>query len=97
MMLKYRVGARVFAGTYIVESELHRSIELTLATMVDGGFSVRDAARGYAVLYHYAVGFTIEEQARSGADYLDNNPYRPNGPMEDVDGLRFPLLAQGRR
>lgn len=94
MMLKYRDGARVFAGTHIAESELPRSIELTLATMVDAGFSVRDAARGFPVLYHYAIGFTIEEQARSGDDYLGENPYQTNDLAEAVDEERFPLAAQ---
>ncbi|WP_328604089.1 TetR/AcrR family transcriptional regulator C-terminal domain-containing protein [Amycolatopsis sp. NBC_00345] len=94
MMLKYRDGARVFAGTYIAESELPRSLELTLATMVDAGFSARDAARGFPVLYHYAVGFTIEEQARSGADYAGDNPYHANELAENVDAERFPLTAQ---
>ncbi|MDT8911586.1 TetR/AcrR family transcriptional regulator C-terminal domain-containing protein [Amycolatopsis sp. PS_44_ISF1] len=93
-MLSYRDGARVFAGTYIAESELPRSLELTLGTMVDAGFSVRDAARGFPVLYHYAVGFTIEEQARTGAAYVDHNPYHADELGEAVDAQRFPLTAQ---
>ncbi|QNE21425.1 TetR family transcriptional regulator [Kribbella qitaiheensis] len=94
MMLTYRDGARVFAGSYIAESELPRSIELTLATMVDAGFSVRDAARGFPVLLHYVIGFTIEEQARDGAAYLDQNPYQTDDPAQGVDEQRFPLAAQ---
>jgi len=94
MMLKYRDGARVFAGTYIAESELPRSMELTLATMVDAGFSVRDAARGFPVLYHYMIGFTIEEQARSGAYYPDQSPYHADELAEVVDEQRFPLVVQ---
>ncbi|WP_329066963.1 TetR/AcrR family transcriptional regulator C-terminal domain-containing protein [Amycolatopsis sp. NBC_01480] len=94
MMLKYRDGARVFAGTYLAESELPRALELTLGTMVDGGFSARDAARGFPVLYHYAIGFTIEEQARIGADYADHNPYHADELTETVDAQRFPLTAQ---
>jgi TetR/AcrR family tetracycline transcriptional repressor len=91
MMLKYRDGARVFAGTYIAESELPRSIEITLATLVDGGFSPRDAARGFSTLFNYAIGFTIEEQSRSGADYPEANPY---GRGRTIDAQRFPLAAQ---
>jgi TetR/AcrR family tetracycline transcriptional repressor len=94
MMLKYRDGARVFAGTHMAESELPRSIELTLATMVDAGFSVRDAARGFPVLYHYAIGFTIEEQARTGIEYAGQNPYHANDLAEVVDAQRFPLTVQ---
>jgi TetR/AcrR family transcriptional regulator, tetracycline repressor protein len=92
MMLSYRDGARVFAGTYVSESELPRSIELTLSTMVDAGFSVRDAARGFPTLYHYVVGFTIEEQARTGSAYVDENPYETDELAFDRE--RFPLAAQ---
>jgi TetR/AcrR family tetracycline transcriptional repressor len=94
VMLKYRDGARVFAGTYIADAELTRYIEVTLATMVDGGFSARDAAHGFSVLFNYAIGFTIEEQARSGADYIGASPYDADNPVEAFDGQRFPLAAQ---
>jgi TetR/AcrR family tetracycline transcriptional repressor len=93
-MLRYRDGAKVYAGTYLAARDLPRSLELIMATMVDAGFSVRDAARGYPALYHYAIGFTIEEQARSGADYHDRNPYQTAELTENVDGQRFPLAAQ---
>lgn len=94
MMLKYRDGARVFAGTYAAEADMPRSLELTLATLVDGGFSVRDAARGFAAVFHYTIGFTIEEQSRSGERYPGENPYRVNALAETIDQQRFPLAVQ---
>jgi TetR/AcrR family transcriptional regulator, tetracycline repressor protein len=93
MMLTYRDGARVFAGTYIAEAGMSRPTELILATMVDGGFALRDAARGFPVLYHYAIGFTIEEQARQGAAYPGENPYTLDPIGQAVDAQRYPLAV----
>ncbi|HEX3783077.1 MAG TPA: TetR/AcrR family transcriptional regulator C-terminal domain-containing protein [Pseudonocardiaceae bacterium] len=93
VMLKYRDGARVFAGTYVTDVEMPRPIELAMATMQDAGFSVRDAARGFPVLLHYTIGFTIEEQARIGESYDGQNPYQVNALPGNVDKQRFPLTA----
>ena len=66
-----------------------RTVELTLRTLQDAGFTPVEAARTFPVLLHYTVGFTIEEQARSGAAY-DQNPYDRGLP---VDADRYPLTA----
>ncbi|MFF0490617.1 TetR/AcrR family transcriptional regulator C-terminal domain-containing protein [Nocardia sp. NPDC003482] len=90
-LLRYRDGARVFAGTAASDPVVFRTVELTLRTLCDAGFSLRDAARGFPAVLHYTVGFTIEEQARSGLAYDADNPYRRMG--EVVDPERFPLTA----
>lgn len=95
-MLRYRDGARVFAGTNVSDPLLSRTIELTLRTLQDAGFSLREAARGFPTLLHYTVGFTIEEQARTDARYGDDNPYSPERIAESIDADRFPLAAQVR-
>jgi TetR/AcrR family tetracycline transcriptional repressor len=82
-MLRYRDGARVAAGAY-------SSNPVVLRTLQDAGFTTVEAARTFPVLLHYTVGFTIEEQARAGADY-DKNPYE--GGLK-VDAERFPLTAE---
>jgi TetR/AcrR family tetracycline transcriptional repressor len=92
-MLRYRDGARVLAGTNVTHPSVHRTIELTLRTMQDAGFSVDDAARGYPALLHYTIGFTIEEQARAGTDY-EENPYTPERLAKTVDSDQFPLTAR---
>jgi len=46
------------------------------------------------VLYHYMIGFTIEEQARSGAYYPFQSPYHADELAEVVDEQRFPLVVQ---
>jgi TetR/AcrR family transcriptional regulator, tetracycline repressor protein len=90
-MLRYRDGARVAAGAYSSSPAVPRTIELTLRTFRDAGFPVAAAARAFPVLLHYAVGFTIEEQARSGAAYHGESPYA--GGMK-VDAAKFPLTAE---
>lgn len=93
-MLGHRDGARVFAGSSIAHPALYRTIELTLRTLTDAGFDTRDAVRAFGTLYHYTVGYTIEEQARIGTAYGDDNPYDPGRFAESVDPQRFPLTTQ---
>jgi TetR/AcrR family tetracycline transcriptional repressor len=43
---------------------------------------------------HYTVGFTIEQQARTGAAYDSGNPYAGDELADRADPQRFPLLAE---
>jgi TetR/AcrR family transcriptional regulator, tetracycline repressor protein len=95
-MLGYRDGARVFAGSHTARPGVTRMVELTLRAMRDGGIPVRHAARSFPVVLHYTVGFTIEQQARSGAAYGATNPYDGDDPIARADPDRFPLLARLR-
>jgi TetR/AcrR family transcriptional regulator, tetracycline repressor protein len=65
-ILRYRDGARVLSGSYLVHAA-GRPLELTLRTLVDAGFSIGDAARGVTALYAYVQGFTVEEQTTAPA------------------------------
>ncbi|AXB46956.1 TetR/AcrR family transcriptional regulator C-terminal domain-containing protein [Amycolatopsis albispora] len=91
-MLGYRDGARVVAGTNVSHPAVFRITELTLRTLQDAGLPLEEAARGFPVLLHFTIGFTIEEQARQGLDY-DENPYRPDRLDTLVDATRYPLTA----
>ncbi|GHF02085.1 putative transcriptional regulator, TetR family (tetracyclin resistance) [Amycolatopsis deserti] len=93
-MLRYRDGARVLAGTNTAHPAMFRSVELTLRTLQDAGFTVDDAAEAYPTLLHYTIGFTIEEQARTGTDYGADNPYEPGRLERMVDGEQLPLTAR---
>ncbi|GAJ79467.1 hypothetical protein NBRGN_013_00090 [Nocardia brasiliensis NBRC 14402] len=44
-MLRYRDGAKVLAGTYINDEAMWRTVELTLHTLEDAGFSTVDRDR----------------------------------------------------
>lgn len=90
-MLRYRDGARVFAGAYTTHSTIGRMVELTLRTLHDAGFPISAAARAFPAVLHYTVGFTIEEQARTGAGYAGENPYAAAGMPFDPE--KYPLTA----
>jgi TetR/AcrR family tetracycline transcriptional repressor len=92
VMLRYRDGARVVAGTNVTHPASMRIAELVLRTLQDAGFPLDYAARSYPALYHYTVGFTIEEQARLGLDYAEN-PYAVDKLATQFDANRFPLIV----
>ncbi|WP_218007144.1 TetR/AcrR family transcriptional regulator C-terminal domain-containing protein [Microtetraspora fusca] len=90
-MLRYRGGARVFAGTNLTHPALFRVTELVLRTLCAEGLTRQQAAQGFQVLYHFTVSYAIEEQARQGAAYDDENLYsRP----PEIDATRYPLSAE---
>ncbi|WP_338763667.1 TetR/AcrR family transcriptional regulator C-terminal domain-containing protein [Nocardia vulneris] len=91
-MLRYRDGAKVLAGTYVNDEAMWRTVELTLRTLEDAGFSTVDAGRVFPVLLHYTTGFVIEEQARLGTDY-DRNPYGMDQLGQAMDAARYPLTT----
>ncbi|MFE3445110.1 TetR/AcrR family transcriptional regulator C-terminal domain-containing protein [Nocardia sp. NPDC059180] len=93
-MLRYRDGAKVLAGTYVSDESVSRTVELTLRTLEDAGFSMTDASRVLPLLLHYTIGFVIEEQARSGAEYADSNPYEPERLGQEIDADRYPRTAR---
>ncbi|MFI6953813.1 TetR/AcrR family transcriptional regulator C-terminal domain-containing protein [Nocardia sp. NPDC050408] len=93
-MLRYRDGAKVLAGTYVSDEAMWRTVELTLRTLEDAGFALVDAERVFPTLLHYTIGFVIEEQAQSGAEYADGNPYDPARVAQSVDAERFPRTAR---
>ncbi|GAA3454526.1 TetR/AcrR family transcriptional regulator C-terminal domain-containing protein [Dactylosporangium matsuzakiense] len=92
-LLRYRDGARVFAGTNLTGPDMPRAMELTLRLLVDAGFALPTAARGFAAVLHYTVGYAIEEQARQGAAY-EQNPYEPERLAAAFQPERYPLAAR---
>jgi TetR/AcrR family tetracycline transcriptional repressor len=94
-MRRYRDGARVMAGTMVEHPRMMELMEQTLTLMADAGIPPAHTARAVAVLLHFTVGFTIEEQAHLGQDY-DENPYSSERIGDLFDPRRFPLLSTVR-
>ncbi|WP_036506338.1 TetR/AcrR family transcriptional regulator C-terminal domain-containing protein [Nocardia aobensis] len=90
-MLRHRDGGRLLAGTYVSDESMWRTMELTLRTLEDAGFSADEAGWVFPIVLHYTVGFVIEEQARIGADYGADNPYSHIDRAVDRD--RYPRTA----
>lgn len=61
MMLAYRDGGKVFAGTYLGDTGLVGPSPL--ARSIEAGLDPRRAGQALFTVYSYVVGFTIEEQA----------------------------------
>ncbi|MFD0890472.1 TetR/AcrR family transcriptional regulator C-terminal domain-containing protein [Streptosporangium algeriense] len=94
-MLRYRDGARMMAGTHVTDPAIFRMTELALRTLGEAGFTLDVAARAFPTLLHYTIGFTIEEQARTGLAYGEaGNPYQEGRLAPTLDPERFPLTAR---
>ncbi|MFH8369810.1 TetR/AcrR family transcriptional regulator C-terminal domain-containing protein [Streptomyces sp. NPDC018031] len=94
VMLGYRDGARVLAGTYVNHPAVYGATELVLRTLREADFTLDEAAHGIPTLLHYTVGHTIEEQAHANPAYGDVSPYSVERLVRGVDAERFPLTAQ---
>lgn len=88
-MLAHRDGARVVAGTYVVEPNSVRGGEQAVRILTDAGFPLDRAGWVIFAAMYYVLGHTIEEQAQlaagdweqRGADLPDTELHRV---MDDV-------------
>ncbi|MGW0518589.1 TetR/AcrR family transcriptional regulator C-terminal domain-containing protein [Crossiella sp. NPDC003009] len=62
-LLSHRDGARMVAGTHLTDTSAYASMERTLAIFTAAGFSLSAAITALTTVYHFTVGFVIEEQA----------------------------------
>ncbi|GAA2813800.1 TetR/AcrR family transcriptional regulator C-terminal domain-containing protein [Crossiella cryophila] len=62
-LLAHRDGARMVAGTHLTDTSAYDSMERALSTFTKAGFSLSAAISGLTTIYHFTVGFVIEEQA----------------------------------
>ena len=80
-MLAHRDGARVVAGTYVVEPNTVRGGEAAMRILTDAGFPMDRAGWVLFAAMYYVLGHTIEEQAQQaqgdweqrGADLPDTD------------------------
>jgi AcrR family transcriptional regulator len=91
MLLQYRDGARVFAGTYLTDPTLFGSMELALATFQRAGFGLGEASRALTTVYSYTIGFCIEEQAVYPRPGERNPQYSLTARSLRLDPDRYPL------
>ncbi|QYN24779.1 TetR/AcrR family transcriptional regulator C-terminal domain-containing protein [Amycolatopsis sp. DSM 110486] len=67
-LLAHRDGARVVAGTSVVEPNTVRGGEAALRALADAGMPIERAGWVVFALLHYVLGHTIEEQAERSGD-----------------------------
>jgi TetR/AcrR family tetracycline transcriptional repressor len=74
-LLGHRDGARVVAGTYVIEPNTVHSGEQALRVLTGAGFPAERAAWMLFTVFHYVLGHTIEEQAqRADGDWEQRDP-----------------------
>jgi TetR/AcrR family transcriptional regulator, tetracycline repressor protein len=96
-LLAYRDGAKMFAGTYLTDESLFGAMEDGLRRLTGAGFSLRDAVQGYATIYSYTIGFTIEEQGVRPVPGEQDERYDLGNRDQRIDPSRYPLaLAAGK-
>lgn len=62
-LLRYRDGAKVYAGTRFTDMSYAEPMEASLRVLTDAGFTPAAAARAWFTAYSYTIGYVIEEQA----------------------------------
>ncbi|MEU0505977.1 TetR/AcrR family transcriptional regulator [Nocardia sp. NPDC005998] len=62
-LLRYRDGARVFAGTHPTGAHTLGFTDTLIGVLRSAGFPNADAARAALTVVHYTLGHTLEEQA----------------------------------
>ncbi|MEE1666781.1 MULTISPECIES: TetR/AcrR family transcriptional regulator C-terminal domain-containing protein [unclassified Streptomyces] len=75
-LLRYRDGAKVYAGTRFTDTSYAEPMEANLRLLTGAGFTPGAAARAWFTAYSYTIGYVIEEQAMgpdpaSGAEGYD--------------------------
>lgn len=90
-LLRYRDGAKLFAGTHLTDDESIGSMEQPLTALTAAGFGLREALWAWQSFYNYVIGYVIEEQERFRPDATVDERYRPEARQPRIDVARFPL------
>lgn len=93
MLLRYRDGAKMFAGTYLTDTSVYRHQEAALRLMTDAGFSLADGGNVYYTINCFTVGFVIEEQAVYPYPGKRDERYDVDRRTERMAGEDAPLAA----
>jgi TetR/AcrR family transcriptional regulator, tetracycline repressor protein len=89
ILLRYRDGARLHAGTPPSIKDLP-SLEEKTQVLCNAGFSPAEALRALATMSHYTVGFVLEEQAALADATERTGPWFPDVSVSD-----YRLLSAG--
>ena len=92
-LLRYRDGAKVFAGTRLTDTGHAPRQEALLRRMVDAGFEPGAAARAMFIVFVFTEGFVIEQQGVEPVPGERGPGYDPAERAEAI-GADFPLSGQ---
>lgn len=92
-LLRYRDGAKVFAGTRFTDTGHAARQEALLRRLVTAGFSAGAAARALFIVFAFTEGFVIEQQAVQPMPGVRDPGYDLAERAEAI-GPEFPLAGQ---
>jgi AcrR family transcriptional regulator len=91
-LLRYRDGAKVYAGTRFTDMSYAEPMEANLRLLTRAGFTPAAAARAWFTGYSYTIGFVIEEQSMGPDPATGTGGYDLQARAERLAGQ--PLAAQ---
>jgi TetR/AcrR family tetracycline transcriptional repressor len=93
-LLKYRDGARVVAGSRLVDTVYMEAAERIGTRLVEAGFSVRQTVVLLSTVYTFTMSFVIEEQAVFPVGGKRSPAYDLRKRNAKLDPIKFPILRQ---
>ncbi|GGH13977.1 TetR family transcriptional regulator [Silvibacterium dinghuense] len=94
VLLGYRDGARMIAGTRLTNTEYMKTPERMAARLVESGFTVREAVVLLSTVYNYTLNFVMEEQAVFPQPGVRSPQYDIASRNARLDPVEFPLMRQ---
>ena len=91
MLLRYRDGARMVAGTRVRSPEVYRVMEASLRVFADQGIAPDEAALCFKTVTDFVIGFTIEQQAVVSKTGERTPGYEPAAREAAIDPELYPL------
>jgi TetR/AcrR family transcriptional regulator, tetracycline repressor protein len=93
-LLSHRDGAKVFSGTYLTDASLLEAQEEPIARMMRDGFTLAAVVRATSLLYHFIIGFCIEEQAVAQSIAAGDQRYSLEHRASRLDKSAHPLVVE---
>jgi TetR/AcrR family transcriptional regulator, tetracycline repressor protein len=93
-LLKYRDGARVVAGSRLIDTDYMETAERIGRHLIEAGFSVRQAVVLLSTVYTFTISFVIEEQAVFPVAGKRSPAYDLRKRNAKLDPRKFPILRQ---
>ena len=91
VLLKYRDGARIVAGSRLTDTQYLEITERIGARLVEAGFSLRQAVVLLSSVYTLTVSFVVEEQAVFPLPGQRSPKYDIEARKAALDAAKFPL------
>jgi AcrR family transcriptional regulator len=93
-LLNYRDGARLVAGSRLIDTVYMETAERIGRRLVEAGFSVRQAVVLLSTVYTFTISFVIEEQAVFPVQGERSPAYDIQTRNAKLDLRKFPILRQ---